>query len=238
MPATDVRIPLPDGASLRAAVAYPDGAGPHPGVVALHEIYGLTDDMRRICSRFADAGYAAAAPDLYSHGNKAICLTKVLTAMVRGSGPTIDDIDSTRKWLADQPEVDAGKIAVIGFCQGGGFALAYAPKHGLQAAAVNYGRVPSKRDAIAGICPVVGSYGKLDRSLRGHADRLDRYLTDLGVPHDIKEYDGVGHSFMNEHEPPGWMTRLPSPMTLGYSKEQAEDAWSRILAFFDEHVKG
>jgi carboxymethylenebutenolidase len=233
----EVRVPLADGHSLQAELTLPDGSGPHPGVVVLHEAFGLTGDIRRICGRFAGAGYATLAPSLYSHGGRLQCLTRVmldgLTTPRRG---TLDDIEATRKVLAERPEVDGHRVGVIGFCQGGGFALAFAARSDVRAAAVNYGRVPKERRQVEGVCPVVASYGAEDGFLRRDPDRLERYLTELGVPHDVKVYDGVGHSFMNEALP-AFMSRLP-PMKAGYSEPQAEDAWRRILAFFAEHVRG
>ena len=73
---------------LRAELFPPVSEGPHPGVVVLHESFGLNDDMRRIARRFADAGYAALAPDLYSHGSRIVCLSRVMVDMLRGSCDT------------------------------------------------------------------------------------------------------------------------------------------------------
>jgi carboxymethylenebutenolidase len=233
----EVQIPLPDGKSLRAAVFTPDGEGPFPGVLVLHEIFGLNDDMRRIAGRLAGEGYVALAPDLYSHGNRAICLTRVLmeTFIAKDRG-ALADIEAARSHLAGRPDVDANRIAAIGFCQGGGFALAFAARGGLRAAGVNYGRVPKQQGELAKVCPVVGSYGRDDKMLLPDSERLEQYLSALGIPHDVKVYDGVGHSFMSFDNQPGWMARLPTPMKVGYDEASAEDAWGRILAFFSEHV--
>ena len=233
----DVRIPLPDGSSLRGFLARPDGTGPHPGVVVLHEMFGLNDDIRRITRRLASEGYVAVCPDLYSHGTKLTCLTRVVMDSFRGArDQTIADIDAARRFLADRSDVDSARVAVIGFCQGGGFALAYAAKGDVGAASVNYGAVPRRKERLEGTCPVVASYGSLDRTMKGHPERLERYLTELGVPNDVKVYDGVGHSFLSYDNAPRWMARLPSPMHLGYSEKDAEDAWRRILTFFEEHL--
>jgi carboxymethylenebutenolidase len=88
------------------------------------------------------------------------------------------------------------------------------------------------------VCPVVASYGALDRTLRSHPGRLEAHLRALGVPHDLKVYEGVGHSFLSFDNQPEWMTRvrLPDPMQVGYDEEAAEDAWKRMLAFFGEHL--
>ncbi|HYM55845.1 MAG TPA: dienelactone hydrolase family protein [Solirubrobacteraceae bacterium] len=235
-----IDVPTVDGSSLRAEVFAPDGEGPHPGVVVLHESFGLNDDIRRIAGRFADAGYVALAPDLYSHGTRIVCLSRVMVDMLSGGmAREIADIHSAREALAARAEVDPERIAVAGFCQGGGFALVAGAQPGFSAAAVNYGMVPSERSRLDGLCPVVASYGGRDRLVgRKMAERLESHLTALGVPHDVETYDGVGHSFFSQVDGwQGWLARVPTPMAVGYDEDAAEDGWRRMLAFFDEHVR-
>jgi carboxymethylenebutenolidase len=234
-----LQIPLSDGANLRAELFPAAGETPSPGVVVLHESFGLNDDIRRLAARFAKAGYAALAPDLYSHGTRLVCLTRVLVDMLSGGvSREIADIHAARDALAAMDDVDAQRIAVAGFCQGGGFALIAATRPGFSAAAVNYGVVPSDRSKLDGVCPVVASYGAKDRVVgRAHAERLERHLSALGVPHDIKTYDGAGHSFFSKVD--GWqgmLARVPTPMAVGYDEQAAEDGWRRVLAFFEQHV--
>ena len=235
-----LEIALPDGESLRAEYFAAGGAGQHPGVVVLHESFGLNNDIRRIAERFAAAGYAALAPDLYSHGTRIVCLGRVIVDMVSGGiSREVEDIHSARRALAARAEVDTDRIAVAGFCQGGGFALAAAVTPGFSAAAVNYGVVPTDRSQLDGICPVVASYGAKDRIIgRGMAERLQRHLAALGVPHDVKTYDDVGHSFFSRVD--GWqglLARIPTPMAAGYDEAAAEDGWRRMLDFFADHVQ-
>ena len=233
-------IPLEDGAALAADYFPATGEAPGPGVVVLHESFGLNDDIRRIAGRFAASGYGALAPGLYSHGTRLACLSRVLADMVSGRiSREIADIHAAREALAARPEVDAERVAVAGFCQGGGFALIAATRPGFSAAAVNYGMVPSDRSALDGACPVVASYGSKDRVAgRAMAQRLERHLSELGVSHDIKTYDTAGHSFFSKVEGwQGWLARIPTPMRVGYEEQAAEDGWRRMLAFFDEHVR-
>jgi carboxymethylenebutenolidase len=235
-----LEVTTADGASLHAELFRPSGDGPHPGVVVLHESFGLNDDIRRIAGRFAEAGYAALTPDLYSHGRRIVCLTRVIVDMVSGSAAReIADIHSAREALAARVEVDGERIAVAGFCQGGGFALVAGTHPGFSAAAVNYGTVPAARTQLDRVCPVVGSYGGRDRVVgRKMAERLEGHLAALGVPHDIKTYDRAGHSFFSEVDGwQGWLARMPSPMAVGYDEEAAADGWQRMLGFFDEHVR-
>ncbi|MDQ1445418.1 MAG: carboxymethylenebutenolidase [Acidimicrobiaceae bacterium] len=227
--------------ALRAFVAKPEtdgpGPGPGPGVLVLHELFGLNDDMRRIARRFADNGYVAMAPDLFSHGNKAVCLARVLADVARGGqGRTLDDVVSARNALGEMDGVDPARVGVAGFCMGGNFALLLGATGTVQASAVNYGAVPKRRDDLRAVCPVVASYGAGDRVFAGQARRLEEHLTALGVPHDVKVYEGVGHSFLNWENAPAWMLKLPSPMHPGYSEPAAEDAWARMLGFFSQYV--
>ena len=115
---------------------------------------------------------------------------------------------------------------------------------------VNFGTAP--KDAYTAsflrrACPIIGSYGGKDRTLRGAADRLERALTAVGVEHDVKEYPEAGHSFLNDHEGAG--DKSPFPLSVlepvleilspgsGYHEESARDARRRILAFFEAHLK-
>ncbi len=235
-----LQVALADGASLDGEYFSAAGPGPHPGVVVLHESFGLNDDVRRLAARFASEGYAALAPDLYSHGVRLVCLSRVLVDMVSGGvSREIADVHATREALCARSEVDASRVAVAGFCQGGGFALIAATRPGFSAAAVNYGAVPSKSSALAGVCPVVASYGAKDRVVGpAMAARLERHLSELGVTHEIKTYDGVGHSFFSNVD--GWqgvLARVPTGMAVGYDEGAAEDGWKRMLAFFAEHVR-
>jgi len=235
-----LQVPVADGSTLHAELFAPGGEGPHPGVLVLHESFGLNDDIRRIARRFADAGYAALAPDLYSHGSRIVCLSRVMVDMLRGAvAREIADIRAARDALAARPEVDSERIAVAGFCQGGGFALIAGTQPGFAAAAVNYGDVPADSSHLDGVCPVVASFGGKDRVF-GHkaAARLERHLTALGVPHDVKTYDQAGHSFFSQVDGwQGWLARVPTPMAVGYDEAAARDGWKRMLGFFDEHVR-
>lgn len=236
-----LEVTAPDGGSLRAELFMPAGPGPHPGVVVLHESFGLNSDIRRLSQRFADNGYAVAAPALYSHGRRIVCLSRVLVDMVSGRVEReIGDIHAVREALAARADVDGSRIAVAGFCQGGGFALVAGARPGFSAAAVNYGMVPPKREHLDGLCPVVASYGACDKIVgRAQAQKLEEHLEALGVPRDIKVYDNAGHSFFSQVDGwQAWLARMPSPMNVGYEEQAAEDAWGRMLTFFDEHVRG
>ena len=232
----DLHIPASGGSHQSAYLAVPPvGNGPFPGVVVLQDAFGMTDDLREHTDRLAAAGFLAVAPRLYSpRGGGPRCVAAVMRSMGSNQGPVFDDIDTARAWLAGRDDC-TGRIGVIGFCQGGGFALVSAARYDFAAAAPNYGQVPTDAEReLAGACPVIASYGGRDPGI-GAADvrRLEDALTALGVEHDVKTYPEAGHSFL-EKLPGQPVLRL---MGLAHHGPSAEDAWGRILRFFDAHLR-
>ncbi|MCV7229349.1 dienelactone hydrolase family protein [Mycolicibacterium komossense] len=213
----------------------PTGPGPWPGVVVIHDAFGLTGDLKRICDRLANAGYLTLAPALFRRGNRVACVVATLRAMATGSGAAIDDIVAARDHLAADPRC-TGKIGIVGFCMGGGFALQMAPRGVFDAAAPNYGNLPKNLDALRDACPTVASYGAKDRTLPGAAAKLEKVFTEGNVAHDVKEYPEVGHSFMNDFGTPAPLQFVVGAAGFLYSEPEAEDAWQRIEAFFGEHL--
>jgi carboxymethylenebutenolidase len=224
-----------------AYVAVPGGNGPWPGVVVLSDVMGMTADLRRQADWLASAGFLAVAPDLFFRGGKVSCLRTIFRDAARGRGQTFDDIEASRAWLADREDC-TGRVGVIGFCMGGGFALMLVADHGFSVASTNYGAIPKDFERfVSRACPIVGSYGARDRSLRGTAGKLERMLADAGVAHDVKEYPEAGHSFLNDHDPSDFnalVVVLARVSNSRYHAPSAQDARARIVAFFDDHLRG
>jgi carboxymethylenebutenolidase len=230
----DTHFDAPAG-RVRGYVAEPTTQGPHPGIVVIHELFGLTDDIRAKADRFASRGYVALAPDLFSTGPKALCVLGAFRSLTAGKGSQLDSIEAARQVLADREDC-SGRVGVIGFCMGGGFALLAAPMHPFAAASVNYGQVPrNAKQVLAGACPVVASYGKKDLPLKGAAAKLERALEANGVSHDVHEYEDASHSFLNQYS--GLTEKITRVIGIGHNAPAADHAWRRIDAFFDEHVK-
>jgi carboxymethylenebutenolidase len=228
-------VAQPGGAQPGAAQAGP-AAGLWPGVVVIHEAFGLNDDIRQKADQFAERGYLALAPDLFDGKSWIRCIRSAFRQVRARSGPAFAMLEAARGFLAARDDC-SGKTGVIGFCMGGGFALLCAPRDGFAVASVNYGEVPQDaEDALRGACPVVGSYGARDIGGTKQPERLQRALTVLEVPHDVQVYPGSGHRFMTESSGAGAV--LAKFARMGYQEADAADAWQRIYRFFGEYLAG
>lgn len=210
---------------LAGFLVLPEDEGPSPGVVVIHEAFGLNENIRDVARRFAGEGYAAFAVDLFAGRSRAVCMARFMGGML-GSNPEpfgVGDLKKALTVLGEQPGVDPEKLGAIGFCMGGGYALAWAcTDDRLKAIAPYYGANPRPLEAVRRSCPVVGSYPEKDFTARS-ARKLDAELARHGIPHDVKVYAGARHSFFNDRG-------------RNYDPTAAEDSWRRTLAFFAEHI--
>jgi carboxymethylenebutenolidase len=230
----DVLIPTPRG-QMRCYLAEPAVSKALPGVIVLHDVGGMSKDHRNQADWLGEAGFLALAVDLYYMGGFLRCIRAVARDLIARFGAAFDDVEACRSWLASQPTC-TGKIGVIGFCMGGGFALMLVSGHGFSAASINYGgKLPPDVDTfLRAPCPVIGSYGGKSRWEQGAADELERALTRALVAHDVKEYPDAGHSFMNNKEQ--FWFKLLRYTGIAYNEPAAMDARRRIADFFHTHL--
>lgn len=228
---TKIKVETPDG-PIDALLGVPDGDGPWPGVVVVHDAIGYGPDNEATSARIAAAGYLAVTPDLYSRGGRARCVTRVFRELLSQRGRALDDVLAARDHLKSMPQC-TGAVGIAGFCMGGQFALVLSPK-GFGASAPFYG-TPLPRnlsETLDGACPIVASFGRRDPLGIGAPARLREVVAAKNIPADIKVYPDVGHSFAN---------KLPGQPLLritgfGYNEAATEDAWRRVFAFFAEHL--
>lgn len=211
---------------LDAYWATPAGAGPHPGLLVIHEIYGLNEDIRNVCRRLAAEGYAALAVDLFSNRSRPVCMLQIFYGLLvkpLASG-TLADLQTSLDYLRQRPEVLDTHVGAIGFCMGGSYALQLAcVDDTMNAASVFYGQNPRPLEAVAQACPIVGSYPGRDLTARA-AKALEGALSQADIPHDLKTYPKARHSFFNTTGP-------------AYDASASADAWQRTLRFFELHLR-
>lgn len=206
-------------------LARPEGEGPFPGVIVIHEIFGLNENVRDVARRFADVGYAALAVDLFSGRNRTVCMFRFMGQLLLKSlnNESLNDLKASLTYLTEQPGVDGSRVGAIGFCMGGGFAIAWAcTDERLKVVAPFYAANPRPLDAIKRACPVVGSYPDKDFTTP-QSQKLEQALEQYNIPHDIKIYSGTQHSFFNDQG------RV-------YNAEASSDAWQRMMTFFEAQI--
>jgi len=229
----------------RGYLAAPD-AGTHPGVVLIHDVWGLTELYREFARRLAAEGFATLAIDLYQGEPKIEDPGRFMRglddpALLRGLG-------AAREQLAGDRAVAGKPVGVTGFCMGGGYALhAACGGLGFAACVAFYGLVshahgilhdpagldPAKkpRDVLAALpelgCPTLGIYGDHDEFVPVDDVRaLEAGIQRAGKGGGVELYAGPGHAFLNELRP------------AAYRPEAAADAWRKMVAFFRAHLGG
>lgn len=219
-----------DPASPAVAIV-PEGA--RRAVVVIHEIFGPQPEIERVLDRFAAAGYAAIAPDLFFRG-KLPCLRVVFEAMRSGGEVApVRQAFRARAWVAAQAGVPENRVGLIGFCFGGGFALLAG--RGWGAVSSNYGVCPAP-EALRGLSPTIACFGGRDVPMRRERRKLEAFLTEDGVDHEVHVFDQAGHSFLTDGHHPIASTLTWPLLHVSYDPATAEDGWRRILAFFDRRL--
>lgn len=210
-----------------AFLVAPKVQGKYPGVILIHEIWGLVDHIKDVGTRLARQGYVALAVDLFEG--------KTLTKLEDGrklrqqltEEKVLADLNGGHAYLKNLENVNPNRIGCIGFCMGGGLSLLFAcHNQEIAAAVVFYGRNPSPIDLVKNLsCPILCNYAGADLSITEEdIDLLKDTLTKYGKSFDIKTYPDAPHGFFND-------TRE------AYRPDAAKDAWERVLRFYDKYLK-
>src|ERR1700690_396022 len=214
--------------TVQAILYTPEGKGPFPGIVVVHEWWGLNDWVKGQASKLADQGYAALAIDLYR--GKVGTTPEEAHEIMRGvpEDRAKRDLEAAYQFLSAQPNVKADRIGAIGWCMGGCYALDLAleePK--LAADVINYGAPSTDAAAISKInAPILGLYGALDRGISpADVKQFGETLDKLGKKADFTIYPDAGHAFENPNNKDG------------YRPIDAADAWDKTINFLASTLK-
>lgn len=207
-------------------LARPEGAeGPLPGVILIHEWWGLNDNIRAVARRLAGEGYAALAVDLY--GGEAASDRETAARLARAAGERPADALANLRAATTYLEqrLGAPRIGVVGWCFGGGWSLETALMlgDGIDAAVIYYGRVTTDREDLEALrAPVLGFFGALDQGIPVVTVREFQLVLDtLGKTASIHIYEDADHAFAN-------------PSGTRYNEKAATDAWQKTLMFFGQ----
>jgi carboxymethylenebutenolidase len=225
---TDVEIPRPGGVNLPGYAALPADA--KRGVVVIHEVLGRQPEIDRVVERFAAAGYAAVGPDLFHSSSRIGCIRRSLATIASGEGPVADAIFAAQQWLCERTGLEPLRMGVIGFCLGGGLALAVGREFGVVSS--NYGDLPPV-EVLHRSPPIIACYGGRDRVFRRNADRLRDRMDVVDRECQVHTFPTVGHSFLTDGDHPVLAALSRPLMQIRYDPAVAEDAWQKILAFFE-----
>ncbi|MDV8146131.1 dienelactone hydrolase family protein [Arthrobacter sp. B10-11] len=216
-----------DGTDISAYLARPDGDEAGPAVLICHENRGLTPHIQDVARRFAKAGYAALALDLLSRegGTASLDRDAVPGALTKaGAQRHVSDFAAAFDYLNSQDFVDSGRIAMTGYCFGGGITWQAATEvSGLKATSAFYGPAPDLAKVAAIKPAVLGVYAELDDRITGALPAFRDALADTDVRHELKVYPGVDHAFHND-------------TGERYNEAQATAAWNDTLDWFGRYV--
>lgn len=238
--AGEVKISVKEG-EIPAYRAMPAKGGPFATVLVVQEIFGVHEHIKDICRRFAKLGYFAIAPELYARQGDVSGMTEIpdIIAKVVSKVPdaqVMADLDAAVAYAKKTGKADTAKLGVTGFCWGGRIVWLYSAHNpDLKAGVAWYGRlVPPgpitelqpkyPLDLVDSLkAPVLGLYGGADAAIPNDTvEKMKDALKKAEKPSEIELYPDTPHGFYADYRPT-------------YRKDQAEDAWKKMLAWFKKH---
>lgn len=211
-------------ANAQGFLAKPAKPGNYPGVIMIHEWWGLNDNIKDMARELASQGYTVLAVDLFN-GNVAKTPEEARTLV---GGLKQDEATKKMKDAANYLRTveKSPKVASLGWCFGGGQSLQLALNDGLDATVIYYGNLVTEKERLLNInWPVLGIFGREDQSIPVEkVDEFRQSLNELGINNEVYIYDGVGHAFAN-------------PTGPNYAPEKTKDAWEKTLNFLNRNLK-
>jgi carboxymethylenebutenolidase len=211
--------------NVNAYVAYPESKSKATAIVVIHEIFGMSDWVQMVTDEFAAAGYIAIAPDLLS-GVSGLADQNAIGKAIRDLPPDqiTADLNAVADYVSKLPSAN-GKIAVAGFCWGGGQSFRFATNRpSLGAALVFYGPGPDSAEAIAAIrAPVYGFYAGDDMRIGATVPKTQEMMKAAGKSYDVVTYPGAGHGFMRAGDAPS----SDDPHYVA-NKKARDESWTRL----------
>jgi carboxymethylenebutenolidase len=226
--ATGKDVSYKSGDNTVSAVLYtPKGKGPFPGLVVIHEWWGLNDWVKEQASKLADQGYAALAIDLYR--GQVATNPEVAQELMRGvpDDRAARDLHAAVEFLKTQADIKKDRIGAIGWSMGGGYALDVALQEpDLTAVVINYGHLTDDKDDLKKMnASVLGIFGGQDRGIPlEDVKKFEQALKELSKNPQIHIYLDAGHGFQN-------------PVNQSYRKEDTADAWKHTADFLARMLK-
>lgn len=235
--AGEVRVPVKDG-EMVAYRALPKGAVRPPVLLVVSEIFGVHEHIQDVCRRLAKLGYCAIAPELFARQGDPRQLSSVQDILTKITGKTPDaqvmsDLDATVAWAASKG-ADTDRLAITGFCWGGRITWLYcAHNPQVKAGVAWYGRLVGDVNEVTPRhpinvaadlkAPVLGLYGGLDTGIpRETIEKMEKALKEGSKAARLSQihvYDNAPHAFHADYRP-------------SFRKEEAEDGWKRMQAWF------
>ena len=229
MAATSKNVSYKSGEETVKGILYtPEGKGPFPAIIVIHEWWGLNDWVKEQASKLSDQGYAALAIDLYR--GKVATTADEAHEIMRGvpEDRAQRDLHAAYAFLQAQPGVKKNRIGAIGWCMGGGYSLDVALQEpDLAADVINYGHLATDPAALKKInAPILGLFGAQDRGITpDDVKKFEGQLKQLGKKIDVTIYPDAGHAFENPNNKDG------------YRPKDAADAWDKTVKFLAANLK-
>lgn len=209
-----------------AFVAYPEGEGPFPAVIMIHEFYGLNESIVGKAKGLAEKGYVVVAPDTF-RGSTTRWIPRAIYQVITNKPKQVNqDLDAVFTWIVSQPKIAVDRVGILGFCYGGRASLAYSLHNDrLAATVVFYGSPETDAEILRALPgPVLGIFGGADNSISIESvNAFEAALNQAGIPNEITIYKGQPHAFVTDIE------------SIRSGGVQAQ-AWTQMLQFLEKNL--